>query len=92
MTAFFLVVLTFEPEVASVNLQSLEDFPSQIGFGSPEGTNVSPPAVKTGIWGAASFANALQKTTGAQLRGKEEKQPKAKAEARKYYWHSLAVA
>jgi len=73
-------MLTFEPEAASVDLQSLEDFPSQIGFGSPEGANVSPPAVKTGIWGTASFANALQKTTGAQTQRKEERQPKAKPE------------
>ena len=77
-------MLTFEPEAASVDLQSLEDFPSQIGFGSPEGANVSPPAVKTGIWGTASFANALQKTTGAQTQRKEERQPKAKPEVCEY--------
>ncbi|XP_065055414.1 E3 ubiquitin-protein ligase RNF10-like isoform X2 [Rhopilema esculentum] len=46
-------------EAASLDLQSLDDFPSQIAASSPDATPISTAA--PAAWGASSFANALQR-------------------------------
>ena len=46
-------------EAASLDLQSLDDFPSQIAPSSPDAYPIYTAA--PAAWGASSFANALQR-------------------------------
>ena len=72
----FFAVLDFEAEATTVDLQSLEDFPSQIGSGSSNGAATSPPVGSAGSWGASSFAKALQNSTQAPVQRREEYRPR----------------